>query len=59
VAFIADLIEKDRHPNTDAWARLSDSTHQIKNLVCFACSIAAGGALSSNTAIHSFAGDVI
>ena len=26
MAFIADLIEKDRHPSTDACARLSDST---------------------------------
>ena len=26
MAFIADLIEKERHPNTDAWVRLSDST---------------------------------
>jgi hypothetical protein len=25
VAFIADLIEKDRQPNTDTWAHLSDS----------------------------------
>ena len=27
MAFVSDLIELSCHMNTDAWARLSDSTH--------------------------------
>ena len=32
MALIADLIEKGRQSNTDAWARLSDSTATTSSL---------------------------